>query len=66
MIPGLSLSSVCMLQHVLLMRKSTKDGKGPESIAASYISNRSEGHKSLASLASMMSEKVRCNKLVAF
>lgn len=47
------------MQHVLLMRKNTKDSRrGPESVAASYISNRSEGHKSLASLASMMSEKV--------
>lgn len=44
---------------MLLMQRDSKNSRlGPQSVAASYVSNRSEGSKSLASLASMMSEKV--------
>ena len=44
---------------MLLMQRDSKNNRlGPVSVAGSYVSNRSEGQKSLASLASMMSEKV--------
>ena len=41
------------------MQRDSKNSRlGPQSVAGSYVSNRSEGQKSLASLASMLSEKV--------
>lgn len=44
---------------MLLMQRDSKNSRlGPQSVAGSYVSNRSEGQKSLASLAGMMSEKV--------
>jgi hypothetical protein len=47
------------LQRVLLMQRSSKNSRlGPQSFAGSFVSDRSEGQKSLASIASMMSEKV--------
>ena len=47
------------LQKVLLMHRSSKNSRlGPQSFAGSFVSDRSEGQKSLASIASMMSEKV--------
>lgn len=55
------LIRVCVLwlQKMLLMRRDSKNSRlGPQSVAGSYVSNRSEGQKSLASLASMMSDKV--------
>ncbi len=48
------------MQKMLLMQRDSKNSRlGPQSVAGSYVSNRSDGQKSLASLASMMSEKVR-------
>ena len=53
---------VLWLQKMLLMQRTSKNSRlGPLSVAGSYVSNRSEGAKSLASLASMMSEKVHCS-----
>ena len=41
------------------MQRSSKNSRlGPQSFAGSFVSDRSEGQKSLASIASMMSEKV--------
>ncbi|KAA6420817.1 MAG: small conductance mechanosensitive ion channel family [Trebouxia sp. A1-2] len=46
------------MQRVLLMQRSSKNSRlGPQSFAGSFVSDRSEGQKSLASIASMMSEK---------
>ena len=50
---------------MLLMQRDSKNSRlGPQSVAGSYVSNRSEGQKSLASLASMMSEKVPNTQLM--
>ncbi len=41
------------------MQRSSKNSRmGPQSFAGSFVSDRSEGQKSLASIASMMSDKV--------
>ncbi len=51
--------AILCLQRVLLMQRSSKNSRlGPQSFAGSFVSDRSEGQKSLASIASMMSEKV--------